>query len=415
VISLACLTLLVLGQLVFQRQYFGSSYTDQKRADFDATVTSFAGGIDNRVLSSEDLMTRIQALDDDQQIFVAIAIGSNPKGGPSKPLMPGSGDSVQSQLAIDAAAVFLKQSPQAGPQTHEQDGFLVQARSITVNQEQSVLAAVTSIQPVSDAVAALDRTIPFVLVIVVLVCAALSLLVSRVVARPLVREIAAERQLNERQRAFIANASHELKTPISIISGFSEDLTDHPMSEEQRQEHAAIIYDEAQRMSQLVKSMLDSARAEQLVDPVWTDVSLPQFIVPMVAGFRALMDPKSISIDVDTDDLVVRTDESMLYVVVANFLSNASFHTPAGGTIWVTARRDGVVTIAVENEGDPIPDELLPRLWDSFFRAEAHRGREDGRYGLGLSIAQAYAHRIGATLGVENTWRGVKFTVSLVA
>ena len=225
-------------------------------------------------------------------------------------------------------------------------------------------------------------------------------------------EIEAERRLDKMRKGFVANVSHELKTPIAIISGYAEGLKLNINSDEDRREYADVIIDESARMNEMVLGLLELSRLESgsiRLDPTVYDLGaqIREFTERMHKSFEEA----DATVEIDTpESLPVFADGARMGEVLQNFLSNAASHVRRGGTIKVSAKREtDTVTLSVYNDGEQIPRENMEHIWESFWRGEVSHKREKDRFGLGLSIVHAIAEASGSCCGVKNCKDGVCF------
>ena len=212
----------------------------------------------------------------------------------------------------------------------------------------------------------------------------------------------------QRQRAFIADASHELKTPLALVKINAEVMERNPTDPENRE----IIEDqlsEINRMDALLSDLLVLAR----LDAGRLDVDHKPFDLATVTAeaagrFLARASEEGVRLEVEVpDELPVSGDPERTAQILAALLDNAMRYTPKGGSITVAGRLlDGRAQASVKDTGPGISPEHLPRIFDRFYRAEAARTRADGGTGLGLSIARALARAQGAELAAENGQSG---------
>lgn len=203
------------------------------------------------------------------------------------------------------------------------------------------------------------------------------------------------KRLDEIRRDFVANASHELKTPLAAIQGYAEML-----AEESGHADATVILNNARRMSKLVDDLLALSRLEaHSMDLKFRPVALAPFIARALQLVRPQADAKHLSLAQALDAAVedVPADEEALLQILVNLLDNAVKYTPAGGRVAVLTRAlpDGRVTLAVEDTGPGIPPEHLPRVFERFYRVDRARSRELGGTGLGLAIVKHLAELHG--------------------
>ncbi len=222
-----------------------------------------------------------------------------------------------------------------------------------------------------------------------------------------VRDVTAERRLDQMRRQFIGDASHEIRTPLTSIGGFASAIADGTAdTPEERTRSAALIVREVERLSRLVNELLDLSRIESgAVKLDLEEVDLPDLIGGAVEAFGGQAQEKDIRITVDLpgDLPSVRADPDRVYQVLVNLLSNAlRFNRPAG-EIAISARAaDGYVRVGVRDSGPGIPPDQLPRIWERFHRADASRARQDGGTGLGLAIVRSIVEAHGGKVSAES-------------
>jgi len=221
------------------------------------------------------------------------------------------------------------------------------------------------------------------------------------------------------QRDFVANVSHELKTPLTSIQGFSQALLDGTASTPETTARAArVIHEEAERMRRMVDELLVLARfdAGQIV-MARDSVEL----VPLLRGCVEKLSPQAQAAGVDLeldvpDQLSITGDADRLAQVFANLLDNALAHTPAGGKVTLAARpadEGRTVEVTVTDVGGGIPAEALPRVFERFYQVDKSRQRGRGA-GLGLAITKEIVEAHGGVITAESVvGLGSKFTVRL--
>ena len=219
------------------------------------------------------------------------------------------------------------------------------------------------------------------------------------------------------QRDFIANVSHELKTPLTSIQGFSQAIIDGTASEPEAVQRAArIIHEEAERMRRMVEGLLHLARfdadqVEMARAPVDVGELLARCVERLTPQAEAAGDQLVLSV---AEGLTVTGDADWLTQVFINLLDNAIRHT-RDGRVEVSGRQvDGWVEVSVTDTGEGIPPEDLERIFERFYRAD--KSRRKGGVGLGLSIAREVVRRHGGEITVESVvGLGSRFTVRLPA
>lgn len=222
-------------------------------------------------------------------------------------------------------------------------------------------------------------------------------------------EIDAERRMDGVRKAFVAGVSHELKTPISIIRGYTELLEAAPP--ERKQEYCECILNETDRMSSLVINLLELSRIESGMKANVTDFDLTALTANALDAMGKSFDDKQINLELDMSErLMVSSDEMLVRHVLLNYLSNAASHTEVGGTVRIfTEPYNAGLRLCVFNTGSHIAEDDFENLWKSFYRGDKSHNRDSGRYGLGLSIVRASMTALGCDFGVYNTENGVCF------
>jgi two-component system, OmpR family, sensor kinase len=221
----------------------------------------------------------------------------------------------------------------------------------------------------------------------------------------------------ERQRRFISDASHELRTPVSILRGEAEvALSQLSRSPEEYRESLAVLHEEAQRLARIVEDLFTLTRAdagEYRLEQ--SDFYLDELVADCVRATRALAQAKSIRLVAATpEEMPVHADEDLMRRMILNLLDNAIKYTPSGGNVSVTCGAvPGGYELSVADSGPGIPAEMQSRIFERFFRADRARSKTgaDGGAGLGLSIARwiAEAH-LGRIELVRSDPTGSTFT-----
>lgn len=197
---------------------------------------------------------------------------------------------------------------------------------------------------------------------------------------------------------FSSNLAHELRTPLNNLRGEIEVTLSRPREPERYREVLESALEEGERLTDIVERMLFLARAEATVEPV---ESAPLQLAPALARvceyYEAAAQESNVSITLEvSQDLIVPADSVLLNRAVANLMSNALDHTPAGGTIAITAQRRGEeLEIAVRDTGCGVPAEHLPHIFERFHRVDPARTSHAGGVGLGLSIVRSIARLHG--------------------
>jgi signal transduction histidine kinase len=230
-----------------------------------------------------------------------------------------------------------------------------------------------------------------------------------------IHDLTAMRQLEAIRRDFVANVSHELKTPLTSISGYAETLLSDTPDAATTRGFLLTILNNARRMQRLVDNLLDLARIESgRWQPELETVDLGSVAQETWDGLRERALPRSITFDVDvaTDATTVHADADAMSQVLTNLLDNALRYTPTGGRIVYQSRRDnGGVAISVRDNGSGISRENLPRIFERFYRTDPSRSREEGGTGLGLAIVKHLVEAHGGKVSAASE-RGSGTTVT---
>ena len=199
------------------------------------------------------------------------------------------------------------------------------------------------------------------------------------------------RRLETIRRDFVANVSHELKTPLTAVSGFAETLLDDTIPPAQRQRFVETIRDNAMRMQRIVDDLLDLSRIESGGwRPNVTSVDLSAVITSVIAEVRARAAAKGVTIgtDISSQPVGVEADPTAIRQVIGNLVENAVQYTSTGSVTVRTSAEGAMVRLDVVDTGVGIAAEHLPRIFERFYRVDAGRSREQGGTGLGLAIVR---------------------------
>ena len=224
-------------------------------------------------------------------------------------------------------------------------------------------------------------------------------------------EVERERELDRQRMAFFNAASHELKTPVTILKGQLSGMLEGVGIYQDRDKYLLRSLQVTGRMENLVQEMLAISRMESGSVAVKREpVDLSAIIERQLALDMPLLEQRGQRLVKDlTSGTVVTGDASLLGRTAGNLLSNASLYSPDGAEVRVwCGLLDGRPTLTVENTGVYISDEALPHLFEAFYRAEGSRNRATGGSGLGLYLVKMILDRHGATYTIENTADGVR-------
>jgi two-component system sensor histidine kinase VanS len=230
-------------------------------------------------------------------------------------------------------------------------------------------------------------------------------------------DIELKTRIDDMRKEFIASASHELKTPISLILGYSEALKLTGLDQQTIEEYLNIIIDESNKMNKLVMGLLKLSQLEsgfQQVNITCFDVR--HLVEETVNLVQILLDESSIHTQIiGLESFEVESDYDALQTVLSNYLTNAIHYVDdrLRITIRLIALEDGWIRVEVENTGKPIEESQLARVWDSFYKIDKARTRQYGGQGLGLSIVKNTLTNLGYRYQVNNTKTGVCFSFDI--
>ncbi|HEX4588852.1 MAG TPA: ATP-binding protein, partial [Gemmataceae bacterium] len=225
------------------------------------------------------------------------------------------------------------------------------------------------------------------------------------------------RRLERLRQEFVANVSHELKTPLAVIKACVETLIDGAATDPDACDgFLAQINDQADRLHNLVLDLLRLARIESDTAPLdLHSVALADAVGDCLARHQARAEAMRLQLETDGPPVAVHADDEALDTVLENLVDNALKYTPAGGRVSIGWTADeSTVRIEVEDTGVGIPERDLPRLFERFYRVDRARSRELGGTGLGLSIVKHLVQAMGGEVGVQSTvGRGSVFRIRL--
>lgn len=231
-----------------------------------------------------------------------------------------------------------------------------------------------------------------------------------------VRDITDVRRLEAMRRDFVSGVSHELKTPLTVIQACTETLLNGALDDpEASGRFLRQIDQQSERLLQLIMSMLQLARVETGNEILHiTEVPVHELVEDVLRDFRTVADSRTVALRLTGDDVLnVRSDEQAVRTILSNLVDNAVKHTEAGGTVTVDLRTDlQGARVTVRDTGEGIPEELLERIFERFYRVERDRSRERGGSGLGLAIVKHLCQALKATISVRSrVGEGSEFTV----
>lgn len=231
------------------------------------------------------------------------------------------------------------------------------------------------------------------------------------------RDIEEKIRVDEARKDFIANVSHELKTPIALIQGYAEGLTEGMAEDEDsRNYYCEVIMDEANKMNTMVKQLLNLTALEFGNDvPVMERFDITSLIQGILSSAGILLQQKEAKVIFGEKEPVwVWADEFKIEEVITNYLNNAMNHLSGMKQIEIYLEQaQGEVKVSVFNTGEHIPEKDMDNLWTKFYKVDKARTRAYGGSGIGLSIVKAIMDSHNKACGVENVEGGVEFWFTL--
>ncbi len=231
------------------------------------------------------------------------------------------------------------------------------------------------------------------------------------------KDIERKEQIDEMRKEFLANVSHELKTPIALIQGYAEGLQEGINEDpESRAFYCDVIMDEASKMNTMVKKLLTLNQLEFGNDMVNMErFDITALVCNYIQSAVILTKQNEITVRMKAyEPIYVWADEFKVEEVFMNYFSNAVNHCAGQKIIDVKLEvKDGKVRVSVFNTGQPIPEDSIGHIWEKFYKVDKARTREYGGSGVGLSIVKAIMDSMNQRFGVENYTNGVLFWFEL--
>ena len=236
------------------------------------------------------------------------------------------------------------------------------------------------------------------------------------------KDIEEKSQIDEMRRSFISDVSHELKTPIALIQGYSEGLIENVNTdEESRKFYAEVILDEASKMDRLVKQLLELMKLEygklQFDNKEFNIVELENEIIRKSS---VMIEKENVKLENNVEgEIMVYSDDFYIDQVLTNYLTNAiKYAIPINGEKVVRIENEilkdeNKVRIKVFNTFEQFSEEEMVRIWNRFYKVDESRNRDNGGNGIGLSLVKAIMNNYGNQYGVKNVAGGVEFYFDL--
>lgn len=377
---------------------------------------------------------------------------------------------IEPQTAVAAAAATTQENVivQADERFAIKEG-LFYTFTVSDKEDEFTFSVEPSVQPVNQAVEALAKVAPWLLCVMLLFSVLCAFVYSRYISRPILRlsgisqkmaaldfgweyaerredeigalgrnlnslsrslesaldelrganaalerDIALERELEQQRLAFFSAASHELKTPVTILKGQLTGMLEGVDVYQDRDKYLARSLQVTGRMEHLVQELLMISRMEAAdFAAQMHPLNLAQILDEQLPLYRELAGQKELTLQTNLPaTLPITGDEALLRKALDSILSNAILYSPPGETVCVTAvQSDTETALIVDNGGVQLPQEAIPHLFEAFYRVEQSRNRSTGGSGLGLYLTARILTHHRADYAVENTQTGVRFTV----
>lgn len=236
------------------------------------------------------------------------------------------------------------------------------------------------------------------------------------------KDIEEKSKIDEMRKSFISDVSHELKTPIALIQGYSEGLLENVNTdEESRKFYAEVILDETNKMDKLVKQLLELMKLEygkrQFNDKKFNIVEVEKEVV---RKSKVMLEEKKVKIEFNlSEEINVFADDFYIEQVISNYITNAIKHVKEidGKKVISIVNEVNIeknkVRVKIFNTGENIAEEHINRIWNRFYKVDESRNRTDGGTGIGLSFVKAIMNNYGNRYGVTNRDDGVEFYFDL--
>ncbi len=236
------------------------------------------------------------------------------------------------------------------------------------------------------------------------------------------KDIEEKSKIDEMRKSFISDVSHELKTPIALIQGYSEGLLENVNTdEESRKFYAEVILDETNKMDKLVKQLLELMKLEygkrEFKDTKFNVVEVEKEVV---RKSKVMLEEKQVNVQIKySGEIMVLADDFYIEQVITNYLTNAIKHVEEIQGLKEISIENVVdveknkVRVKVFNTGKNIKEEDITRIWNRFYKVDESRNRKDGGTGIGLSFVRAIMNNYGNQYGVMNKENGVEFYFEL--
>ena len=285
--------------------------------------------------------------------------------------------------------------------------------------ESCVLDIIMPLQPINEANKVLRNLVPFTIFAAIMIGILGAYIYSNTITKPLIEMIEKERREEENRREFIATISHELKTPITIISGQLEGMIYKIGKYKDRDKYLKESYTSTQELKDLVNEMIEISKTDIMSASFKpTTLNVRELVEVILKRQEFLIDEKNLKTKVViSDDAKINADKDKFSKALYNIINNAIKYTPEGENINIRFIERGFrpSVLEVENTGITISDESLKNIFNPFFRVEKSRSRRTGGSGLGLYLTSQILAKHGFEYKMTNRGNAVLFTIEFTS
>lgn len=272
------------------------------------------------------------------------------------------------------------------------------------------------LQPIDEASEVIRKIMPFIILIAFLIALIGAYIYSNTITKPLIEIINKEREEERKRKEFIATISHELKTPITIISGQLEGMIYNIGKYKDRETYLRKSYESSQDLKLLVDEMMQISKNEILERNLnIIEINLGDLLNELVNRQSYLIEEKNINLTLDiNDNLIIKADKEKIIKVINNLINNAIKYSPQYESIYIRAyklKTTKRVKLEIENTGVTIDERYLSEVFNPFFRIEKSRNRKTGGSGLGLYIVSQILKSHDFDFNIQNRKNSVVFHI----
>lgn len=282
---------------------------------------------------------------------------------------------------------------------------------------------VMPLKPIDEASDVIRKIMPYIMGIAILIGAIGAYIYSNVITKPLIEIIEKEREAESRRKDFVATISHELKTPITIISGQLEGMIYNIGKYKDRDAYLKKSYESTQELKELVNEMMEISKCEILEKDLYLKkINLSKLLYKLVNRQAFLIEEKNIKTELNIDDdIFIECDEERMTKAINNIINNAIKYSPNNEKLIInlytknnkSTKRNIIkkIYVEIENTGTKIDDKYLKEIFKPFFRIEKSRSRKTGGSGLGLYLVNQILNNHGFVHKLSNKENSVVFTI----